>query len=140
MPERYRRELYTLTGYSGRRLASLMGFTGERAMFDYALATERVNIVESADQWRDQPLVAQRVVDLSPRLKGRRVVLLGNRVARAFGRDGRPHMEWSFDLELDAWVARLPHPSGRSHWWNSRSNVMAAEIFMREARDAWTSS
>lgn len=126
---RYHSDTYALTGKSGRRLSSLLGFEGD--MLRYALATERTNVVTLAPQWRDHALVAQGVVDISTRMERRRTILLGARVAHAFGKDDLELMAWDFDAEIDGWVARLPHPSGRSHWWNDPRNVAQAEEFMR---------
>lgn len=130
---RYHNDVYALTGKSGKRLASLMGFAGETAMFQYALATERTNVVTLQPEWRDQALVAQRVVEIAERMRGRRVILLGVRVAAAFGVTDLDLMRWRSDHDLDATVARFPHPSGRSHWWNDAANVVAATRFLQDA-------
>lgn len=132
-PERYAREIYTLTGKSGKRLASLMGFEGDQAMFEYALSTERVNVVARQPDWKDQALVASRVAELEQRFVGRRVVLLGVRVAAAFGVSDLDLLTWRHDSPRRAWLARVPHPSGRSHWWNEEANVLAAAGFLRDA-------
>lgn len=130
---RYHSDIYALTGKSGRRLASLMGFEGDDAMLRYALATERTNVVTVQPQWKDHALVAENVIRIGERARHRKVILLGVRVAGAFGYQNTDMMTWLFDPNIEAWVARMPHPSGRSHWWNEEANVIEASRFLRDA-------
>lgn len=127
----YHHDAYALTGASGRRLVSLAGYQGPNAMLLYALDFARTNVVVTADQWKDRELVGagyRRVSEMADEYL--HVVLLGRRVARAFGlQDQR-----LFDF-VDH-VAVMPHPSGRSHWWNDPGNERRARAFMRSLRAA----
>ena len=58
-------------------------------------------------------------------------LLLGRRVAAAFGLRGAPMLRW---MSLGgARVAVVPHPSGVSRWWNEAPNRRRARAFLRRA-------
>lgn len=73
------------------------------------------------------PIALARARAARMRLGGE-VVLLGRHVARAFGAQGAPFLEW-FDLR-GAWAAVVPHPSGVNHWWNDPANTNRAAVFL----------
>lgn len=138
--ERYHRDLYALTGASGRRLAGLCGYEGEGTLpvLQFCQDFRRTNVVVRPEQWRDPFAVRAGVARVVARLsEGDRVVLLGGRVAAAF-HVGSPLFEWGLAVEVDAGVgwtyARSPHPSGRSHWWNDPANVAVAREFWTRLR------
>lgn len=141
---RYHSDVYALTGASGRRLASLCGYQGPNAMLMFALDFERTNVVTLQPEWRDKELVRSSVGEIVQRMIGRRTILLGSRVAAAFDAEHLPVMEWTKavlpnERTIDwsgALIARAPHPSGRSHWWNDPENVAAARRFWSGARAA----
>ena len=54
----------------------------------------------------------------------RPLILLGRRVATAFGVD-QPWFGWRDG------IAVTPHPSGLSRWWNDPANLEAARVFWR---------
>lgn len=57
------------------------------------------------------------------------IVLLGRRMAAAFGASKRKPLEWQ---EMGgAMVASFPHPSGANRWWNRDENRAAAVTFLR---------
>jgi hypothetical protein len=58
------------------------------------------------------------------------VILLGRNAARAAGLARAPFFAWM--PVAGAEVAVFPHPSGTSHFWNDRANVVLAEAFLRE--------
>jgi len=58
----------------------------------------------------------------------RSVVLVGRRVARAFGRYKQDWYAWYDDGPR---VAVVPHPSRVNRYWNDPANVRAAEAFFR---------
>lgn len=68
-------------------------------------------------------------------LRGRRVVFVGRRVARAFGHERAPFLEWAED-ERGFRFAVLPHPSGIVRWWNEPANVERARSFLLDAARA----
>lgn len=128
-----------LEGRCGERMAALAGVTPEA----FYRATERRNVL---DEW---PGAATDKGARFPRLRAsiaagrllahfspdRLVLLLGYRVARAFGVKLRYFEEASI---LRARVYVIPHPSGVNVWYNDPANVRRAERFMREVlTDAW---
>jgi len=134
-PSRPGKRSRPLEGAAGRKLASLFGVS-ER---EYRDGTLRLNIFS---RWFGKqgkgdrfPLAAarRRASKLRRRLRGRRVVLLGRNVARAFG----------ITVEYLRWIRGgfeagvLPHPSGVNRWWNERRNRIAAQRF---ARGVWLKS
>jgi uracil-DNA glycosylase len=127
-PARYHSDKYALTGASGERLAELAGV--DRLLF-YA-HTDRTNVVELAEDWRDKTLVSAGVARITSRMDGRRVVLLGARVADAMGASHLPLFEWRPVL-MGTWMARAPHPSGRNRLLNDSATVAAFSRFLKEA-------
>lgn len=69
-----------------------------------------------------------RVDSLVPKLAGNVVVLLGKRVAAAFGMKRPKYLERVKHRGLD--VVVLPHPSGVNRWWNDARNVHRASACM----------
>lgn len=78
---------------------------------------------------------------LLPKLQGRKVVLLGQRVSHAFD-VGQPILEWhergfgwwenDVIVQLSCALAVCPHPSGVNTWWNKPENRIAARVFWGE--------
>lgn len=64
-----------------------------------------------------------------------RVIFLGSRVARAFGRAGLEPCYWHATMfgKRAVDVALLPHPSGVNRWWNDSLNAAIARRFLRNA-------
>jgi hypothetical protein len=115
-------------GAIGYRLADLAGLT----LAEYTARTERTNLLPAYPGvvWpssRAKP-AAER---LAPALRGRRVILLGQHVARAFGWR-RPFFVWVPQEEGGA-IAAIPHPSSRNLWWNDPEHRAAARRFLRAA-------
>ena len=65
------------------------------------------------------------------RINGResRLILLGQKVAKAFGLERPIALRWM--LHRGSWVAVIPHPSGLNRWWNEAENRDAVEKFLR---------
>lgn len=120
------------TGPTGRRLAELAALAELRDGFD------AVNLL---DRWPGRagrkgsafPLALARPAAeaLLPRLRRRRVILVGRRVAAAFWLARLPYLTWAHEHGVA--LAVLPHPSGVCRWWNEPENVAAASAFLREA-------
>ena len=120
-----------LSGKAGRRLAALCGLDLDA----YLARFQRVNLLPvfpgKAGKGDRFPLPPAREAAraLLPTLEGRRVVLLGGRVAAAFGLHRAPLLVW---MPIQGtWVAVAPHPSGVSRWWNDPRNVRRAQRFWR---------
>ncbi len=69
---------------------------------------------------RDQADIVRRM------FPSRRFVLFGRKVARAFGLG--PEAPW---MTWDEGIAVVPHPSGRSYWYNDPENRARARTFLR---------
>lgn len=115
-----------------RRLAGACGMGRE----EYMALTERCNVLRrwpgksgKGDRFpmRQAKTNARR---LALRFGGRRVILLGRSVAKAFGLTVG-YLKW-VNIGFD--VAVVPHPSGINRWWNGARNKAAARRFME---DAW---
>lgn len=120
-----------IEGRIGKRLAKLSGLTLEGFLSTF----ERMNLLQvrqdSAEHGFTFDMVAARAAaeasfqhDVVP---GRIVLLLGQRVARAYG------VRTDYFEECSLRGARayvVPHPSGVSHWWNDATHMVRAEGFM----------
>lgn len=105
-------------GGSGRKLTELIP---EFHLWD------KVNLHPSpGPRFVDQDREAAR--NLSGMLWGRRVLLLGGRVATAFGVHTEL-FEWTTSPGFAAAV--VPHPSGLSRWWNDPANVRTFHEFCK---------
>lgn len=137
-----------LTGRVGRRLAALAGLS----TFQYLRRTERMNLLDrwpgSAGKGSAFPLVEARSAawkKLSA-FVGRRVVLVGRRVADALDLDDPYLGPWRCVVLDDGGnsppasraflCAVIPHPSGVNRWWNDPKNTRSARAFLRSALSA----
>lgn len=121
-----------LLGRCGRRLARLLSMTEA----EYARTFRRRNLLKTwpgkspsgkGDRWAR---VEARAAAARCRPSGV-VVLLGSRVAAAFGVQDNPPLTW-FRMGR-ATCAILPHPSGVNRWWNDPRNVAAAAQLLKAA-------
>lgn len=113
-----------LDGVVGRRLAALAGLDHK----DFMTRFDRVNLVEE----RAPPAAMLEAADaLRPKLKGRKVVLLGATVAAAF-RLRENEYTWFKPVEIppNIELAVMPHVDGKSTWWNEPANEHEARDFM----------
>lgn len=120
-----------LEGRVGRRLALLAGLSHD----DYLSTFERLNLLEVRQDRAPKGFTfdmeaakkaATRLLQ-GPIVPGRLVLLLGFRVAGAFGLKNERFVKQ--DLHgAEAYV--LPHPSSVNRWWNDADNVKVASTFM----------
>lgn len=120
-----------LSGRSGARLARLAGLT----LDEWLDRTTRFNLFDEApDEWNrdDAERCAQAILAVHP---DDLVVALGRRVSRAFGAPRKA--EWLEPVEIgdDRRVIPLPHPSGRSLYYNDPERRERVGAFLREALD-----
>jgi hypothetical protein len=109
---------------SGDRLARLSGLTRE----EYAAAFDRVNLYFIRPESFRPDEAVFRTAHLIPRLRGRRVIMLGGVVAAAFGLSDMLPFRW---IQLgDFLAAWMPHPSGLNRWWNRTANRRRASRFL----------
>lgn len=114
-------------GCAGARLWRLLESETGAGMRDYLRAFERVNLVTGPWDAGVARCAADDLQD-SGRLRGRRVVLLGREVARAFAFGSLKYpVPWLNPLVGEGTIFYpLPHPSGRNTWYNSEDNRRAA--------------
>lgn len=105
---------------SGRRLSAMLGVGPD----EYLRRIDRVNLHPSERLPGDDRAAG---ANLLPILRGRRVVVLGRRVAEALDVTD----DWfRWRVAPGGFVAACsPHPSGLSRWWNDAGNVLAAGAF-----------
>ena len=124
-----------LSGRCGRRLADLAGLPYDA----YLEAVERRNLLarnpgRSGPKGDAFPMreARARAWAFSRVYAGRRAILLGRRVAAAFGRPNAPYLRW---ISLAPFSAAMvfPHPSGVSRWWNCEENVLCARLTLSDA-------
>lgn len=132
-------------GSSGHRLWSMMAdATGgiedphEIGEEEYIDTFERMNLVRG--EWEDG-LAGSKAAQLYRKdgYDDRMVVLLGDRVVKAFQRAGldmseTPLFTWRKVGLLGLW-ARIPHPSGRARTWFTEEAKVAAPVFLRDLVD-----
>lgn len=138
------------TSQSGRRLERAFGGRPFDAINLVDRASARWMLARGFDVHRlKYPTRGAEAFAATLRLEHDVVVLLGRRVAAAFGVDARwPFYEWTFLLRgpcpraerwplvvTDQEVTRavvLPHPSGRSRWWNDPMALDELTKFAKE--------
>lgn len=117
-----------LTGRSGRRLADLLGVA-----FDVVLTSERRNLNHKWTQKNGRDgFDGREAADTAERIMSedgpKRVVILGAKVAGAFGLTWKPlHSERAFGRSF----LMIPHPSGLNRWWNDSKNRRSAAVAFR---------
>lgn len=126
-------------GKSGYFLQQLCGMT----LLQYVRAFETVNLI---DVWPGPapkgdlfpPAEAKASAERkAASWSGRRVILLGKNVARAFGHHKTPPMTWADDPRGFR-VAVMPHPSGVNLFWNAPANREAARVFLTQLKNGGT--
>lgn len=108
--------------------------------------TERRNLIDRPPLYRgefDAVLARAGAIKLEGELKRTTkpltdtiVVLLGKRVAKAWGLDGAPWFvphgsDAIFDYRSSFYTYVVPHPSGLNRWWNNGKNRRASRRFFR---------
>mgnify|MGYP001576063991 FL=1 len=131
-----------ITGRPGRCLARA-AFGAAADVPRFLAGFERKNLIGT---WPGQegkgsawPVAAARKAagTLLPELAGRTAILLGKRVARAFGMARLAYFAWA-PIKVaagmrPAWVVVVPHPSGINRWWNDAANRKKAGGWLRVA-------
>lgn len=120
-----------LEGRIGRRLAEYAGISFE----DFLERFERMNLLAVRQDTKekgfefdaDQARINAMRLDIAP---NRTVVLLGHRVARAFGLRNATYFKL-YDGGQGRSLYVIPHPSGVNRWWNDVENQIEAARFMR---------
>jgi hypothetical protein len=122
-----------IEGRVGRRLARCAGLSFDEFIDRF----DRMNLLSVRQDTQEKGFVfdsrAAGIVarELRERLEpGRTVLLLGHRVADAFGIKGEYFATFAPPGEAVYYV--LPHPSGVNHWWNDPANVEKMNAFMHE--------
>jgi hypothetical protein len=123
---------------SGRRLLDYSGWT----LAEYLGRTDRRNLyphpVDKSTPWNAAFARIAAQVDARSIPLGGTVILLGHRVAEAFGYVHASVLTGFLPLDgglFGRHVAVVPHPSGRSRYWNNPANRDAARAFLRAVMD-----
>jgi uracil-DNA glycosylase len=128
------------TGKCGAFLAELMGTTQDEMLE----ANEFINVLShwpgkgiNGDKFpvTEATISAQKLL---PTMRGRRVILLGANVARAFGAKNFRYFE-RYEIRNPAKISDtivpfmvvVPHPSGRNRYWNKPEHRENAKKFFR---------
>lgn len=116
--------------HSANRLLWYAGYSYGQYMSTF----DRTNLIRHpvAEKW---PAAEAREAARSmvPLLRGQKVILLGRRVAAAFGLSDAPLLEWVWGDEACSFrSATVPHPSGLNRWWNEGANRTSALRFFQE--------
>ena len=117
-------------GCSGHRLAVMMGYVSRTELVAYCGTFHRMNFWPSEGVRKCVKPAAQARMLVSY-LEGRRVVVVGYRVAGWFG------MKFDYCTWVEhrgATMAYIPHPSGRNRLWNYPAVVFRVDAFLAEVR------
>lgn len=113
------------SGRSGARLAALLGRELDSVF-------ELVNLLPAypgragKGSGFDRELARARAAEIAATRGDRLLILVGHRVAAAFGLDG------DYLVERDGAIV-FPHPSGINRFWNDPANVTRARRVLRSA-------
>lgn len=132
-----------ISGRVGKRLASLCGLTLEEFLQHF----DRVNLLHVRQDTKEKgfefDVKAARIEAgriMSTLVRDQVVLLLGRRVANAFGFQKHAYFEQLFFIGrsnmcinpgMGPDVRVMPHPSGVNRWYNEPANWKQAEEFMR---------
>ena len=122
-----------LGGAIGKRLAYWAGVTID----EYLEWTTRVNLFDEATRW-SKPKARLRAAQILDELQPEDVlILLGEKVAEAFGASDYKLYEWRFTRTQRGYasVVRLPHPSGRNRVLNDPVARARVGLVFREAME-----
>lgn len=72
---------------------------------------------------------------MRPLLEGQTVIMVGRKVAEAFGFGHVSFFEWIDCPRGEFRFAVIPHPSGRNHFYNSAENVSRCQEFLRRVTE-----
>lgn len=126
------------------RLAELAGVgqvPGLLLRFDLHNLLERPQPRSGKGAHFPETVAATQARKMRKRLSGRKVILLGRRVAKAWGLGKAEYLRWMTIAEPGAKglarnvgrVAVFPHPSGVDRWWNDEGSIERARGFMHAA-------
>lgn len=105
-------------GSTGKRIVQMMGITEESFLNSFNVLN--VSPFHDCDGFSPEYWF-RNAQNILPLLEGRRVVLLGSRVAEAFGfnRTDYDYASWFDHPRENILFSVIPHPSGRNHLYNN---------------------
>lgn len=120
----------TLLGRAGRRIAKLADLT----WFDYLRTFDRINLMSFEPETWPINVARGNAREIVELVECRPLILLGKRVASAFEIvDPKFHTNYGLAVGNTIIPSRvMPHPSGRSRYWNDPVNVAMAEKSWRD--------
>ena len=114
-----------LTGNTGANLAAIAGWpTGL-----YIAQTDRRNLFYTVQPQWDAEAARKSAQLLRDSFRHDLVILMGTRVAEAFGVSERPMYTWWIEREGN--FARIPHTSGRNRVWSDPDERARARAFLK---------
>ena len=119
-----------LTGSSGRNLCKIAGWE----WLDYLRYTERLNLFYDPQPVWSRTLARESASEMLNMFENRRVILLGAKVAEAFGQNDAPLYRWFTERfpNHNTAVAFVPHPSGQNRVWNMKPERDRARAFLED--------
>lgn len=120
-----------IPGVSGKHLAALAGVEYEKL----GEAFERVNLLPEFQEKFKMKAAKPAAEALKPQLVGKIVLLVGKKVAEAFGlKKAEPFVEHTTDVSGAFVAAMIPHPSRLNLYWNAPANVETAKAYFVKLR------
>lgn len=110
----------------GEHLAELCGLC---SLEDLRARADIVNLMPPGRGAWDGPMARRMAAIVGERYQGKRIILLGQRVIKAWGMLAGDRYHWYPYGE--AAVATMPHPSGKCREWKDEAEVMRARAFLR---------
>jgi hypothetical protein len=116
-------------GSAGHRLWSMLHARTGAFRQQYLDAFERKNLVRGLEYNKQEARLRAGALAHELRDSGRTVVLLGQDVRRAFGHP--EHLLHPQEIDGCTW-RQVPHPSGKSHWYEELENRKLVELLLEE--------
>ena len=116
-------------GSTGHRIWKMLKARTGVLRVEYLRTFDRRNLVESRTWNANKRFLMARANAMIPSLQGCTVVVFGNAVREAFGLPR--HLVHPLESRGVLW-RQLPHPSGRSLWYNDPGHVRVAELLLEE--------
>jgi hypothetical protein len=114
-----------LQGRTGANLAKIAGWPAGL----YLVGTDRRNLFYDPQPAWNTHVARMSALRMRDTFHDDKVILLGVKVAEAFGLADLPMYTWRAERNFN--VARIPHPSGKNHAWNDPAERERARKFLK---------
>lgn len=115
----------------GEHLAELCGL---RSLEDLRARADIVNLMPPGRGAWDGSMARRMAAFVAEKHFGKRFILLGQRVVKAWGLAAATRYHWGLYYAPEgeeAYVATMPHPSGKCREWLDKAEVARARAFLR---------